>query len=307
MYHKWLQAFHAVAREGGFTAAARSLNVSQPTISIHVKALEEQFGVELIHRHRHTLELTPVGQSLLTITQGLYGHEDEAIKLLRSAQQLEAGVLKVGAIGPYDVMELLQHFHDMHPKVGLSVNLGAKADVLAGLLEYGTDVGILGEQETDPRFHQLFYNRYEVVVIVNNDHPWARRKRINIQELAGQPMVLRTRSSTTRVTFERALQEAGVEIQPVMEINNREAVREAVVRGLGIGVVSQSEFISGEHLRALRVTGARMQIDAYVACLAERLNRPLISAFFTVTEKLIKQRTRKTCRIKLPSNNIKRP
>ena len=292
MYHKWLQAFHAVAREGGFTAAARSLNLSQPTISIHVKALEEQFGVELFHRHGRSVELTPVGQSLLTITQGLYGHEDEAIKLLRSAQQLETGVLRVGAIGPSDVMELLQHFRDRHPKVNLSVNLGAKADVLTGLLEYGTDVGILGEPETDARIYQLFYNRYEVVVIVNNNHPWARRKRLRIRELAGQPMVLRTKGSTTRATFERAMEEAGVEIQPVMEINNREAVREAVVRGLGIGVVSQSEFIPGEHLRALRVTGARIHVDAYVACLAERLNRPLISAFFTVAENLIKQRAR---------------
>ena len=292
MYHKWLQAFHAVAREGGFTVAARSLNLSQPTISIHVKALEEQFGVELFHRHSRMLELTPVGRSLLTITQGLYGHEDEAIKLLRSAKQLEAGELRVGAIGPYDVMELLQHFRDRHPKVNLSVNLGAKADVLSDLLEYGTDVGILGEPETDPRFHHLFYNRYEVVVIVNNNHPWARRKRLKIQELAGQPMILRTRASTTRITFERAMEDAGVEIQPVMEINSREAVREAVVRGLGIGVVSQSEFIPGERLRALRISGARMHVDAYVACLAERLNRPLISAFFTVAENLIKQRAR---------------
>lgn len=292
MYHKWLQAFHAVAREGGFTVAARSLNLSQPTISIHVKALEEQFGVELFHRHSRMLELTPVGRSLLTITQGLYGHEDEAIKLLRSAKQLEAGELRVGAIGPYDVMELLQHFRDRHPKVNLSVNLGAKADVLSDLLEYGTDVGILGEPETDPRFHHLFYNRYEVVVIVNNNHPWARRKRLKIQELAGQPMILRTRASTTRITFERAMEDAGVEIQPVMEINSREAVREAVVRGLGIGVVSQSEFIPGERLRALRISGVRMHVDAYVACLAERLNRPLISAFFTVAENLIKQRAR---------------
>jgi len=92
-------------------------------------------------------------------------------------------------------------------------------------------------------------------------------------------MVLRTKGSTTRSAFDKAIEGAGVEVQPVMEINNREAVREAVVRGLGIGVVSQSEFIPGERLRALRVTDARMQVDAYVACLAERLDRPLIGAF----------------------------
>jgi aminoethylphosphonate catabolism LysR family transcriptional regulator len=293
MYHKWLQAFHAVAREGGFTAAARSLNLGQPTISIHVKALEQQFGVELFDRHGRTVKLTPLGRSLLKITQGLYGHEEEAVKLLRSAQQLEAGELRVGAIGPFDIMELLQHFRDQHPKVSLNVNLGKKADVLTDLLEFETDVGILAEPATDTRFHQLFYNRYEVLVIVNNEHPWARRKRIRIRELMDQPMVLRTKGSTTRSAFEKAIEEAGVEVQSVMEINNREAVREAVVRGLGIGVVSQSEFIPGERLRALRITDTRMQVDAHVACLVERLDRPLIGAFFAIAENLIKNRARK--------------
>ena len=292
MYHKWRQAFHAVAKEGGFTAAARSLNLGQPTISIHVKALEEQFGVELFHRHGRTVKLTSVGHSLLTITQGLYGHEEEAIQHLRAAQQLEAGELRVGAIGPFDVMELLQHYRHQHPKVNLSVNLGAKADVLSDLMAFETDVGILAEPESDPRLHQLFYNRYEVVVIVNDDHPWAKRKRLRIRDLVGQPMVLRTEGSTTRTAFERALEAAGVDIHPVMEINNRDAVREAVIRGLGIGVVSQSEFIPGERLRALRVIDAKMHVDAYVACLAERLNRPLIGAFFAVAEDLIKRRAR---------------
>jgi len=290
MYHKWLQAFHAVAKEGGFTAAARSLNLGQPTISIHVKALEEQFGVELFHRHGRTVKLTPVGRSLLTITQGLYGHEEEAIQHLRSAQQLEAGELRVGAIGPFDVMELLQHFRQRHPKVNLRVNLGAKTEVLSDLMAFETDVGILAEQEADPRFHQLFYNRSEVVVIVNDDHPWARRRRLRIRDLAGQPMVLRTKGSTTRAAFERTINAAGVAVQPVMEINNRDAVREAVIRGLGIGVVSQSEFIPGERLRALRVADAKMYVDAYVACLTERLNRPLIGAFFAVAEERVKRR-----------------
>ncbi len=73
MYQKWLQAFHRVATEGGFTAAAKALNVGQPTVSTHVKALEDHFGVELFHRRGRNVELTALGSSLLSITQGLYG------------------------------------------------------------------------------------------------------------------------------------------------------------------------------------------------------------------------------------------
>ena len=78
MYEKWLQAFHAVARAGGFTAAARRLNVGQPTVSTHVRSLEDRFGVELFHRRGRVVRLTDTGRVLLTITQGMFGHEEEA-------------------------------------------------------------------------------------------------------------------------------------------------------------------------------------------------------------------------------------
>ncbi len=68
MYEKPLKAFHAVAVEGGFTAASRALSIGQPTVSTHVHLLEETFGVELFHRRGRTIELTPVGRTLFTIT-----------------------------------------------------------------------------------------------------------------------------------------------------------------------------------------------------------------------------------------------
>ena len=71
MHQRSLAAFHAVARAGGFTAAAKLLNVGQPTVSTHVRALEDQFKVELFHRRGRTVELTEIGQLLMTITRGM--------------------------------------------------------------------------------------------------------------------------------------------------------------------------------------------------------------------------------------------
>src|SRR4051812_24393983 len=105
MHQRSLAAFHAVARAGGFTAAGKLLNVGQPTISTHVRTLEDHFRVELFHRRGRMVELTEIGRLLMTITQGMFGHEEEAIVLLRAAQALELGSLKVGAIRPSDVME----------------------------------------------------------------------------------------------------------------------------------------------------------------------------------------------------------
>lgn len=290
MYQKWLQAFHTVAVAGGFTAAAKALNVGQPTISTHVKTLEDYFGVELFFRRGRSVELTPVGRTLLTITRGLYGHEEEAVALLQAARTLRAGQLNVGAIGPYDVMELLEAFRDRHPKLALSVNLGSSEYVLDRLDRFENDVVVLPRAPVDKRFYSLFYNRHSILVTVHVNHRLAKRKRIRIEDLEGEEMVLRTLDSTTRQAFDAALVRAGVTVRPVMEINHREAVREAVSRGLGTGVVSEPEFAPHPRLKPLVVENADMHTEAYVVCLAERRERPLIDAFFKVASQLIEAR-----------------
>jgi aminoethylphosphonate catabolism LysR family transcriptional regulator len=287
MYQKWLQAFHTVASEGGFTAAARALNVSQPTISSHVKSLEDHFRVELFLRRGRRIQLTTVGESLLAITQGWYGQEAEAVGFLEAARDFRSGHLNASAVGPYDVMELMEAFHRRHGQLRLSVSLGDARDVRQRVLDFKADVAVLAHEETDPRFHSRFYNRHRVFVIVNAAHPWAGRTAIPMGDLDGQRMVLRTPGSSTRQAFDEARRRAGVGIEVVMEINSREAVREAVIRGLGIGVVSESEFAPHERLRPIPIAGAGFHVPAYVVCLAERRNRPLIKAFFETAEDLI--------------------
>jgi LysR family transcriptional regulator, low CO2-responsive transcriptional regulator len=290
MYQRWLAAFHVVARAGGFTAASKVLNVGQSTVSTHVRALEDHFGVELFLRKGRFIELTEIGRSLLTITHGLFGHEEEAVNLLRSARGLQAGALRLGAIGPFDVMELVAGFRSQYPKIQMSVAVGTASEILGGLLKFEIDIGVVGHEYRDPKFFSMPFNRHPVLVAVNSAHRLAKRRTIRIADLDGEDMVLRAKDSTTRAAFEQAVARSGIHIRPVMEINSREAVREAIIRGLGIGVVSEAEFVPHQHLRALAISDARMFIHAYVTCLAERQNRPLIAAFL----KMAKSSARKT-------------
>ncbi len=280
MYQKWLQAFHTVAMTGGFTRAAQALNVGQPTISTHVKALEDHFRVELFHRRGRTVQLTATGETLLTITRGLYGHEEEALALLRATRSLETGQLALNAVGPFDVMEVLQVFRRDHPGIITKVTLGFEGEILDGLRDFQYDVGVVGRQVDDPEFHCEFYNRHRVLIIVPAEHPLARRRTIRLAELQGCDMVLRPTFSTTRQAFDRALAAARVTVNPVMEINSREANREAVLRGFGAGVISETEFAPSPGIRTLRVIDAEMFTQAFLMCLAERRDRPLIDGFF---------------------------
>ena len=228
MYQRWLDAFHAVARSGGFTAASKLLNIGQPTVSTHVSALEAQFGVELFHRRGRRVELTEIGRELLTITEGLFGREEEAIELLRAAQARETGSLRIGAIRPLDAMEICARLLKEFPNLRLNVRLVSAADVLHGLLNFEFDAGIIGDPANDPRFFSAFYKRYRINIIVQIDHPLAQRRSIRIKELEDQRVIQRTGGA-----FDRALKDVGVNIQPILETSSLEGVVAAVMQGIG--------------------------------------------------------------------------
>ena len=287
MLHTQLRSFNAVSSEGGFTAASRVLKIGQPTITHQVKALEAMFGVELFHRRGRRVELTYAGRALFALTQRMMSLEAEAADLLNALGGLRIGHLRVGAVGPYHVTEMLSAFSERYPDLKLSVTVGNSKAVLESLTEFRTDVAVLAHIEDAPAFYARPYSRHPVVVFVNADHPWARRKTIRIAELHGQRMVLREVGSTTRRAFEDAIRAAGVAVNTVMEIGSREAVWMAVERGIGIGVVSDIEFIPHPRLRVLRVADAEIFTYAHVVCLAERKDAPVIRAFLEVVEQLL--------------------
>jgi DNA-binding transcriptional LysR family regulator len=277
MYQRWLNAFHAVARSGGFTAASKLLNIGQPTVSMHVSALEAQFGVELFHRRGRRVELTEIGRELLTITEGLFGREEEAIELLRAAQARETGSLRIGAVRPLDAMEICARLLKEYPNLRLAVRLVAATDVLDGLLNFDFDAGIIGNPAGDPRFFSAFYKRYRINIIVQVDHPLARRRSIRIRELEHQRVIQRTGGA-----FDHALKKAGVKIQPVLETTSLEGVVAAVMQGIGVGAISDSGIagiMAHQNLKVIPVSDLAMFTEAYVVCLAERRSRPLIASF----------------------------
>ncbi len=284
MNHAQLRAFHAVATEGSFTKAARGLGVSQPAVTIQVKALEESYGVALLQRRGHRVSLTEPGQGLLAITRRVFGLEQEAEELLAAARALRSGHLKVGADGPYFVMGLLAAFIARYPGVRVTVAMGNSEAVLHDLVEYRADVAVLAHVDDSRRFHAIPYSRQPVVAFVPRDHEWAGRASIRLAELEGQPMVVREVGSTTRRVLEDALAGAGVRPRVVMEIGSREAVREAVAAGLGIGVVSRAELGRDDRLWALEVSDARLESWEYVVCLRERRKLRTVEAFLGLVE-----------------------
>lgn len=282
-----LRSFHAVASAGGFVAGAAALNVSQPTLTAQIKALEAEFGIELFFRRNRRSELTPSGRDLHAITQRLFAQEQEARQLLAAAKGLETGHLRIGAVGPYHITEMLAAFRRRYPKITLTMSIGNSLTVQRDLLDYKTDVAVLAHVDTDPRLVAIPYRRHPVLVFMRADHRLAGRRSIRLAEIANEPLVAREVGSTTRRAFEAAAEAKGVPLRTIIEIGSREAMREAVIHGIGMGYVSEAEYIPDDRLRAVRISDADIAIDAHVVYLHEREHSHIVKAFLDVVGDLL--------------------
>jgi len=279
MLHTALRSFHAVAHNGGFSAAARALNISQPTLSTQVKALETRYDVELFSRVGREVRLTPAGMELYQTTTRLHQNETEAEDLLNSFKGLHSGSLRIAAVGPFHATDMIVAFKARHPKIDISVQFGNSRRSFERLVAYEADVGLIAEVNADPRVVTLPYSSHDVVVFVNANHPFFSRKSISIHELKGQKVIQREVGSTTRTAMERALEEYGVSIDVVLDIGSREGIWKAVEQGLGIGFVADFEFVSHPNLRAVPIDDANISTQYFLAFLEERRQSRLIRAF----------------------------
>lgn len=281
-----LRSFHAVARAGSFTGGARLLHISQPTVTTQVRFLEETYGTDLFYRRGRAVRLTPIGEQLYDMAQRIFALEAEAVNLLADTGELRTGALRVGAVGPFHVTEMLARFNQRYPGIQIATRLGNSAAVLADLLDYRTDVAVLAQYTDDARFHSLPYSRHPVLVFVHREHRLGKRRSIRAAELHGEGMILREQGSTTRKAVDVALAQAGVVPRVVMEIGSREAIREAVIMRVGIGVVSEAEYVPHADLRPIRIRDLDICTHAHVVCLKERRDARLVGAFLHIAREL---------------------
>lgn len=285
MIYSQIRAFHAVASHGSYTRAAAALNLSQPTLSSQVKALEAQYGVELFVPSGRGIEITPLGRQLHAITQKQFRLEAEAELLLSETRSLEAGFLRIGADSPYHALPLVARYRERYPGIEVSMNFGNSRETLADLMARRIDVAIVPPPPVaDPRLISRLIIADRLVAFVSKTHKWARRKRVSLKELSGARIVLREEGSTTRAVFEAAVAAAGMALEDILEIGSREAVRAAVAEGLGVGVVSKAELILGDDIHMLPISDADLRVPEHLVCLTECAPQRTIKAVFDLLE-----------------------
>ena len=296
MLHTQIRAFDAVAREGSFSRAAEALGLTQPALTIQVKALEETYGVKLLNRSRRSVQLTEMGERLFRMSRRYASFEEQMREVLVESTELESGRLSLTADGPHIAMGVFARFLARHPKIELSVAMGNTRFVRDQLLERRTDLAILPGVDRHPQIHAMPLWRHTAVVIMANDHPWASRKSLDLAELDGQAMVSREEGSNTRRVTHQAMVKAGVRPRIVLELGSREAVCEAVGAGLGFGMIWQLEAQGSTRFRTLALRDVAITSTDHVACLKSERMRRAIKAFFQVAAGFSNQRPPETRR-----------
>lgn len=281
MRYVQLRAFHHVATCGGFSRAADLLRLTQPAVSDQVRKLEGEYDVLLFSRMRKQITLTPEGEALLAITRRMFDNEREALELLSEGRAFRAGNLRIIADAAHHLVGVLGRFRQKYPGVRVSVQAGNSETVLDALRRYEADIGVIGDIPDSRAFEIVPLGRCPIIAFVARGHALSGRDSLSLRELPALPLVLREEGSRTRARLVQAASAAGVALDPGITAEGREAVREIVAAGAGVGFVSQAEFGADQRLHPITVTGAEgwLWMDESLICLTERKDSKLVRAF----------------------------
>jgi DNA-binding transcriptional LysR family regulator len=280
-----LETLVAVSEEGGITAAAMRRNLSQPAVSLQMKRLEGELGVEILARKGRGVVLTGAGEALL-------GHARQALMAVRSARAevaeilgVERGSLRLGttdAAGMGILPAAFFEFHHRYPGIEVEVEVESTGTLLEGLRQGHLDLALGTLPVEDPSITSRVLQTECLGLVAPAD-----AKGIPLTRLLGeQPFIAYPRGSTTRELVDRALEAAGLHARPVMEIGRPAVMARLVEAGLGVSVLPESTTTGREGIHRVSQRRFTVNRDLGLLQLTQRNLEPAARAFIQVIEGL---------------------
>lgn len=274
-----LRAFHHVAQHGGFSRAAAALNQTQPALSEQVRRLEQAHDVLLFHREGRRIRLTAAGEALQLRTRAFFEAEDQIDAHLQAARAAPAGTLRIMADSATHITGALARFRALHRRVFVQIRTGNSEQILAALRRYEADIGIVGSLDPAPDLITRDLGTTPIIAITARTGPASTRAALHLSDLPDLPLIFRETGSRTRAALEIAARAAGLRLVPVMEVQGREAMRETVASGAGVGFISEAEAGNDPRLLRLPLLGAALTMTETLLALTARRDVPTIRAF----------------------------
>ncbi len=282
-----LEVFCRIVELESFTLAAKKVHLSQAAVSERIAALEESLGAQLIDRLGRRVQPTPTGRWLYERALALLSGAQELQLGLQRLLHVEGGELVVAAStipGEHILPRMIAELRRRHPRASVSVPGGNSADVVRRVEAGEAELGVAGatEEGSRLRFEALWED--ELALVVPAGHRLARKRRVTIAELAGEPFVLREQGSGTRRALEAALAASRrpVALEVAATLGSTAAVKEAVIARLGVSVLSRlalaTELRAGL-LHALPLAGLELRRRFHLVSDPRRASSPLAARF----------------------------
>lgn len=235
-----LKLFESVARNGSFTRAAEELHLSQPAVSIQVKRLEEQVGIPIFEQVGRRIFVTAAGQAVMEASLEILGRVRQLSNTIADLKGVVKGPLQLSVITtskyfmPHLLGSFLHHYPDVEPKMKFT----NRATVISRLMNNEDDFVVMGQvpEKANLEAHPFLENI--LVPVAPPWHPLAKKRKISLARLAEERFLMREPGSGTRGAFERLLAAQELTVEPYMELGSSEAIKQGVMAGLGLSVLS---------------------------------------------------------------------
>ena len=279
MRHSQIKAFHYVALLGGFSRAAEDLGLTQPAISEQVRNLEQDHDVLLFRRERKQVHLTDAGERLFLLTKQYFEIEQRMAEDLTRHRDALQGELRIIADSAYHVTDILHRFRQKFPKVTVSLRSGNTDEILAELRAYNAEIGVVGSIAPHNDLFAKDLGSSAIVAFAQKGMCRNAQSGMAIRTIADFPLIFREQGSKTRTQVVEAAKKQGVALHPAVVAEGREAVREMVLSGAGIGFVSEAEFGNDDRLEIIQITDLDVEMSESIVHLNARNDVRLIRAF----------------------------
>ena len=249
-----LQIFESIARLGSYTKAAEELFLTQPTVSMQMKKVSDTIGLPLFEQVDRKHRPTEVGETLYRACRGMFNTLSDLESSIAGFKGLKRGRLRLGVIttAKYFAPEMLGEFCKMYPEIDVALKVTNRDRVFGRIKQGEDDLYIMGQTPDEPSLVSIPFAPNPMVVLASKDHPLTRERNITLERLAQEPLILREPGSGIRDITMRLFRERDLYPKVRMELGSNEAIKHAVVGGLGISILS---------LHTLTLEGATGPVD----------------------------------------------
>jgi len=240
-----LRIFYCAARERSLTKAAEALFVTQPAVTMQIKALEQYLEVPLFRKRGKFLELTDEGSVLFKYAERIFSVVDEMEHVLKDFAELAQGSLTIGTTRSFArhlMPGLLSRYQERFPGIKISLEVGSSSEIAEGVTAFKYDLGVIARLPPSKRLKAIPYAMEEFCLVVSPDHRFAKRGAVSCRELQNEPIIIREPGSGSRHTLLSFLSSHGVKPSVLVEAGSVEFIKEYVIQGRGISFLYKPEI-----------------------------------------------------------------